>query len=144
MSDWENMANNKAESFRPVSDNSSYFDKTLEARVEKIREEINQQVRNEANQAIHNIVLAKDKEIDELKLKLETKPKSSLDEEAIIYSFTQALKRAEKTDDLNNNDLKNIRDVILKWKEFFEEYKWKSNYISNKIQTLLKETDDML
>ena len=36
MSEWNNMPNNAAQSFRPVSDNSSYFDKTVESKLEKL------------------------------------------------------------------------------------------------------------
>jgi anti-sigma28 factor (negative regulator of flagellin synthesis) len=144
MSEWNLSQNGSAKTFRPPSDNSSYFQKNIDQAVEKARAEINEQVRHEANTAIHNIVTAKDAEIAELKEQLETGG-SSIDIESINNMLLQAIKYGKKTDDsINNEQLVKLRDVILTWKEFFEEYKWKSNYISNKIKDLLTETNDSL
>ena len=152
--------------FHIDGDNSSYFDKTIETKVEQARAEIIQQVRNEANQVIHNIVTGKDAEIEDLKKKvselehtvnkLELTPEQTeplptgtvsdlTDFDIINNAFTQAIKHGKRTEDnLNNEKLETLRETVLSWKEFFEEYKWKSNYISNKIQTLLKETNNKL
>ena len=152
--------------FHIPSDNTSYFDKVNEKKIQEITEQINQQVRNEANQAIHNIVLGKDAEINDLKNKiseleekLDTIEQNPLpmpeqpagtvsdltDFDIINNALVRALKYGETTkDELNNEQLETIRSVIVKWKEFFEEYKWKSNYISNKIKKLLKDTNDIL
>ena len=48
-----------AKSFRPPSDTTSYFDKVTAQAEQKLRAEINQQVRNEANKVIHDIVTSK-------------------------------------------------------------------------------------
>lgn len=162
MADW-NM-----KSFHIPGDNSSYFDKINEKKIQEVREEILHQVRKEADQAIHNIVTGKDEEISLLSNKiteLEQKivqleknndalPISPLptgdvsdltDFDIINNAFTYAIKYGELTDDnLNDEKLETIRKVVVMWKEFFEEYKWKSNYISNKIKNLLKETNDIL
>jgi hypothetical protein len=67
------------------------------------------------------------------------------DLDIINNSLTAALKYGEATkDNLNNERLEKIRNVIITWKEFLEEYKWKSNYISNKIKSLLQDTNDIL
>ena len=152
--------------FHIPNENKSYFEKNIESAVEKARVEITEGVRNEANQVIHKIVLEKDAEINslkenisELEAKLETleqQPTTVIqppagevsdltDFEVINNAFIQAIKYGEKTqDDLNDDKLESIRGVMLSWKEFFEEYKWKSNYISNKIKNLLKDTNDIL
>ena len=152
--------------FHIPNENKSYFEKNIESAVEKARIEITEGVRNEANQVIHKIVLEKDAEINllkenisELEAKLEaleqqpativqppTGEVSNLtDFEIINNAFIQAIKYGEKTqDDLNDDKLESIRGVMLSWKEFLEEYKWKSNYISNKIKNLLKDTNDIL
>ena len=139
--------------FHIDGDNSSYFDKVNEKKIQEITKQINDQVRQEANQVIHNIVQEKDKEITKLneqieELKKETKHGSLsnlTDFDIINNSLTAALKYGEATkDNLNNERLEKIRNVIITWKEFFEEYKWKSNYISNKIKNLLKDTNDIL
>ena len=152
--------------FHIPSENKSYFEKNIEQAVEKARVEITAGVRNEANQVIHKIVTEKDAEINSLKEKiveLETKlevieqqptplinqPVGEVSEltdfDVINNAFTQAIKYGEKSkDNLNNEKLEIIRNVMISWKEFFEEYKWKSNYISNKIKKLLKDTNDIL
>ena len=147
--------------FRIDGDNSSYFDKVNEKKIQEITKQINEQVRKEANQAIHNIVTGKDAEINELKesinrlekeidvLKKAPQPTGDVtnlsDLENVCNALERALKYGEVTkDNLNNERLKKIRDIIISWKEFFEEYKWKSNYISNKIKSLLKDTNDIL
>jgi uncharacterized protein YcbX len=152
--------------FHIPNENKSYFEKNIESAVEKARVEITEGVRNEANQVIHKIVLEKDAEINslkenisELEAKLETleqQPTTVIqppagevsdltDFEVINNAFIQAIKYGEKTqDNLNNDKLELVREVMVSWKEFFEEYKWKSNYISNKIKKLLKDTNDIL
>ncbi len=167
------MSNWSTESFRPPSDNSSYFGHVRKDEAEKIRAEINQQVRNEANIAIHNIVTQKDAEIaklveqiDELKA-ASKKPEpevaefapppgyikgvisATFSESKDIQIINNALYRAIRygqltEDDLKDENLEKIRTIILSWKEFFEEYKWKSNHISTKIKKLLKDTEEML
>jgi len=167
MSDWS------TESFRPPSDESSYFGGVRRAEAEKIRAEITQQVRHEANTVIHNIVTQKDAEIAKLEekiAKLKAAPKKSEPEiievgpppeytkgvisatfsesediQIINNAFYRAIKYGQLTeDDLKDANLERLRSIILSWKEFFEEYKWKSNYISVKIKKLLKETDEQL
>ena len=157
---------NAAQSWRPPSDNTSYFAKQNEQAIEAARAEINEQVRKEANQAIHNIVTGKDAEINDLKERIkelemkidiiEQTPTPTLvqpagevsnlsDLDIINNAFERAIKYGEITEDkLNNDRLIKIRDIVIKWKEFFEEYKWKSNYISVKIKKLLKDTNDIL
>ena len=152
--------------FHIPSENKSYFEKNIEQAVEKARVEITAGVRNEANQVIHKIVTEKDakinsleEKISELKTKidnLEQQPKTIIqpptgevsnltDFDIVINAFTQAIKYGETTKDvLNNNKLETLRSVMVDWKQFFEEYKWKSNYISNKIKKLLKDTNDIL
>lgn len=167
------MSNWSTESFRPPSDSSSYFGHVRQAEAEKIRDEINQQVRHEANMVIHNIVTQKDAEIAKLeeqiaKLKaankkpepeiIEVGPPPEYTKGVISATFSEsediqiinnALFRAIKYGQLTEDDLKDVnlerlRTIIISWKEFFEEYKWKSNYISVKIKKLLKETDELL
>jgi len=167
------MSNWSTQSFRPPSDDSSYFGHVRQDEAEKIRNEINQQVRAEANAAIHNIVTQKDAEIAKLEAridKLKTAPKKSEPEIievstppeyikgviSAVYSESEdiqvinnALYRAIKYGQLTEDDLKDVnlerlRTIILSWKAFFEEYKWKSNHISVKIKKLLKETDKLL
>lgn len=167
------MSNWSTESFRPPSDNSSYFGNVRKDEAEKIRNEINQQVRAEANAVIHSIVTEKDAEIAKLEeriAKLKAAPKKSEPEiiepgpppeytkgvisatfsesediQIINNAFFRAIKYGQLTeDDLKDANLEKLRVIILSWKEFFEEYKWKSNYISVKIKKLLKDTDEML
>ena len=168
-----------AKSFRPPSDNTSYFDKVTAAAEQKIRAEINQQVRNEANKVIHDIVTSKDAEIENLKQiivekdqKLDTK-QSTIDSlkrekrhfnipektefktedpaikvEADIDHFTQEVinifKYGKSKSGFVNENQEKVRQVALIWKQFLEEYKWKSNYISVKIKKLLKDTDNII
>lgn len=61
MSDWESST------FRPVSDNSSYFDKISSKREIELRAQITKEIEKKANDVIHNIVLAKDAEISKLR-----------------------------------------------------------------------------
>jgi hypothetical protein len=167
------MSNWSTESFRPPSDNSSYFGHVRKDEAEKIRAEVNQQVRNEANIAIHNIVTQKDAEIaklveqiDELKaaskkpepeiIDAGTPPEytkgvisATFSESEDIQIINNALYRAIKygqltEDELKDENLERLRAIVLSWKEFFEEYKWKSNHISVKIKKLLKNTDKLL
>ncbi len=162
MSDWS------MKSFNIPSDNSSYFDKVNKEKLDQAREQIIHEVRLEADRAIHNIVTGKDAEIEILKSavkKLEEQKtiledeihkasnnvapagevKDLTDFDIINNALVKGLKYGEKTKDvLNNEQLEKIRDVIILWKEFLEEYKWKSNYISNKIKKLLKDTNDIL
>jgi cell division protein FtsB len=65
MSDWNSKIG--ATSFRPPSDTSSYFDKVTAATEQRLRNEITQQVRADANNVIHGIVTGKDNEINELR-----------------------------------------------------------------------------
>jgi len=168
-----------AKSFRPPSDNTSYFDKVTAEAEQKIRAEINQQVRNEANKVIHDIVTSKDAEIENLKQiivekdqKLDTK-QSTIDSlkrekrhfnipektefktedpaikvEADIDHFTQEVinifKYGKSKSGFVNENQEKVRQVALIWKQFLEEYKWKSNYISVKIKKLLKDTDNII
>lgn len=167
------MSNWSTESFRPPSDNSSYFGHVRQAEAEKIRNEINQQVRQEANEVIHNIVTQKDAEIAKLEEKIaklkaankksepeiiEVGPPPEYTKGVISATFSEsediqiinnalfrAIKYGQQTeDDLKDANLERLRTIILSWKEFLEEYKWKSNYISVKIKKLLKETDKLL
>jgi hypothetical protein len=167
------MSNWSTQSFRPPSDDSSYFGHVRKDEAEKLREEINQQVRNEANAAIHNIVTQKDAEIAKLvdqidKLKASNKKpepevievgtppeytkgvitatfSESEDIQVINNALFRAIKYGQLTeDDLKDVNLERLRTIVLSWKEFFEEYKWKSNHISVKIKKLLKDTDKLL
>jgi hypothetical protein len=168
-----------AKSFRPPSDNTSYFDKVTAAAEQKLRAEINQQVRDEANKVINGIVTAKDTEIENLKQiiaekdeKLATKQSTidslkrekrhfnipekaefkveepSIKVEADIDNFTQEVinifKYGKSESGFVNENQEKVRRVALIWKQFFEEYKWKSNYISVKIKKLLKDTDNII
>ena len=54
-------------SWRPPSDNTSYFNNINAAREREIRAEIAAQIKNEAEKVIHGIVIQKDSEIDKLK-----------------------------------------------------------------------------
>ena len=166
MSEWESLPNNAAKSWRPPTDNTSYFAKQNEQAIEAARAEINEQGRREANQVIHNIVSGKDAEIkdlkekiNELKIKVEdlenkevyepAKPAGEVsnltDLDIINNTFERAIRYGEVTKDkLNNESLEKIRDIIILWKNFLEEYKWKSNYISVKIKKLLVETNNKL
>ena len=168
-----------AKSFRPPSDNTSYFDKVKAQAEQKLRAEINQQVRNEANKVIHDIVTSKDAEIENLKQLLEEKDQKLATKQSTIDSlkrekrhFNIPEKTEFKTEDpaikveadidhytqevinifkygkskfgfVNENQEK-VRQVALIWKQFLEEYKWKSNYISVKIKKLLKDTDNII
>ena len=158
----------KMTSFNVDVDNSSYFDKTIEKRLAEEKQKIINQVQAQAGKAIHDIVTAKDKEIEllnnkikELEVSLNESEQTSTtlpppplpsgnvsdltDFDIINNAFTYAIKYGELTDDdLNDEKLETIRKVVVMWKEFFEEYKWKSNYISNKIKNLLKETNNIL
>ena len=168
-----------AKSFRPPSDTTSYFDKVTAQAEQKLRAEINQQVRNEANKVIHDIVTSKDTEIENLKQLLEEKDQKlatkqstidslnrekrhfnipektefkaeepSIKVEASIDNFTQEVinifKHGKSESGFVNEDQEKVRQVALIWKQFFEEYKWKSNYISVKIKKLLKDTDNII
>ena len=168
-----------AKSFRPPSDNTSYFDKVTAQAEQKLRAEINQQVRNEANKVIHDIVTSKDTEIENLKQLLEEKDQklatkqSTIDSlkrekrhfnipektefktedpaikvEADIDHFTQEIinifKYGKSKSGFVNENQEKVRQVALIWKQFLEEYKWKSNYISVKIKKLLKDTDNII
>ena len=168
------MSNWSTQSFRPPSDDSSYFGHVRQDEAEKIRNEINQQVRAEANAAIHNIVTQKDAEIAKLEAridKLKAAPKKtepaiiearstawiyikgvisaayseSEDIQAINNALYRAIRYGQLTeDDLKDDNLERLRTMILSWKAFVEESKWKSNHISVKIKKLLKETDELL
>jgi hypothetical protein len=65
MSNWDSKVG--ATSFRPPSDTSSYFDKVTSETEQRLRNEITQQVRADANNVIHGIVTGKDGEINDLK-----------------------------------------------------------------------------
>lgn len=177
MSDWESGT------FRPVSDNSSYFDKISSKREHELRVQITNEIEKKANEVIHTIVTAKDAEIAKLKELVDS------DNELIKLKETIASKQKEidslkrekrhfvipetpqftaeetsSTKECNNIDefsdtlfkiikygksdiaytnkkLEKIRSVIVIWKKFLEEYKWKSNYISVKIKKLLLDTE---
>jgi hypothetical protein len=68
--------------------------------------------------------------------------------EADVDNFTQEVisifKYGKSESGFVNEDQEKVRKVALIWKQFFEEYKWKSNYISVKIKKLLKDTDSIL
>jgi hypothetical protein len=68
-----------AKSFIPPSDTSSYFDKITAKAENEIRNEINQQVRQEANDIIHKIVTAKDADISKLEEIIKDRDKEILD-----------------------------------------------------------------
>ena len=185
------MNTHSTQSFRPVSEESSYFTKNINKKAAEIRAEVtaevNAQVRNEANIAIHNIVTGKDAELTTLteaydklfkanekldkKVVSLTKEKNSFtrvqkhfvipDEpefiinddkpavEATDKEFTDILleiiaKGSDSEVSFKDPDHEKLRHVVVMWKKFFEDYKWKSNYISYKIKKLLKDTDSIL
>ena len=59
------------DSWRPPSDNSSYFDKINERKINEIRTSVAAEIRQEAGKILHNIVTQKDKEINDLKITAE-------------------------------------------------------------------------
>ena len=70
---------------------------------------------------------------------------SSDDLQIINNALFKAIKFGQHTEDnLKDENLEKLLTIIVSWKNFFEEYKWKSNYISTKIKKLLKETDEKL
>ena len=203
------MSDSVVRSFRPQSSEPSYFNNITAAAEQRIRNEINQQVRQEANNAIHQIVTSKDAEIQklnqqisllneqlnerdsvikELKNNKQVKIKEVIVKEVIddeLRVEVERLKREkrqanhiesgnefEKFDTVNkmlvndstvigkmlhiirygendkigfdNEEQEKLRCIILGWKNFLEEYKWKSNYISVKIRRLLKHTETLL
>ncbi len=66
------------------------------------------------------------------------------DSNTFIYELFNIIKRGSSDTEFASKDQEKIRKIVLSWKCFFEEYKWKSNYISKKIIQLLKETEGML
>jgi len=68
--------------------------------------------------------------------------------EADIDHFTQEVinifKYGKSKSGFVNENQEKVRQVALIWKQFLEEYKWKSNYISVKIKKLLKDTDNII
>ena len=54
------------------------------------------------------------------------------------------VKYGKSTKGFKQVDLEKIRKIVLCWKRFLEEYKWKSNYISVKIKKLLLDTEQIL
>ena len=185
MNDWS------TEGWRPPSDNSSYFDKVNDKRIQEITQQINQQVRNEANQVIHKIVTDKDSEISKLNKEIEAlkekvkeerekaaeKYRTRIDDQQkeieslkrekrhfnipeepefipedvkefidatpqeFLAGLVSIVKYGKSEKGFNQVELEKIRKVILSWKAFLEEYKWKSNYISVKIKKLLLDTE---
>lgn len=155
--------------WRPPTDKSSYFDKVNNDREQQIRNETFQHVRAEAEKVIHNIVTGKDAEIAKLKERIETQQKEieSLKREKRHFNipeepefipedvkeFIEAtpqefldglvsiIKYNKSEKGFNQIELERIRKVVLSWKTFLEEYKWKSNYISVKIKKLLLDTE---
>jgi len=181
-------------SWRPPSDNSSYFNNVNQQKVDEIRASVTVEIREQAEKILHDIVTQKDKEIADLKAEKEklqtevdTVKKSYSD---IAFEFGERLERQQKKIDslkrekrhfdipeepefipepvaefiegtpqdfLNGLDniikynkspkgfkqveLEKIRKIVLSWKRFLEEYKWKSNYISVKIKKLLLDTE---
>jgi hypothetical protein len=82
---------------------------------------------------------------EELEFKVE---EPAIKVEADVDNFTQEVisifKYGKSESGFVNEDQEKVRKVALIWKQFFEEYKWKSNYISVKIKKLLKDTDSIL
>ena len=166
------MNNNDSvfQTFRIPSQEPSYFEHIKRERIDEIRREIDVQVRNEANQVIHQIVTNKDKELErkdkeikELKDKLSeqrveldklvqktikrptSEPIQSIEDcDGLLPILYHIIKYGEKKNIDNNNSANNVIDIIYDWKVFFEEYKWKSNFISNKIRKLLQETEEKI
>lgn len=186
------MSNNwNSGSWRPPSDNSSYFNNVNAKREQEIRAEITNQIKAEAEKVIHNIVTQKDSEIaklnkeaEELKLKIVQEKEKAAEKfktriedqqkeieslkrekrhfnipeepefipekveefiEATPQEFLKVLddiiKYNKSTKGFKQLELEKIRRVLLSWKRFLEEYKWKSNYISVKIKKLLLDTE---
>lgn len=181
-------------SWRPPSDNTSYFNNINAAREREIRAEIAAQIKNEAEKVIHSIVIQKDSEIDKLKkqneelkdkiqlakeqseeryktrienqqkeietLKREKRHFSIPEEpefipedveeyfEATVDEFAETVlnifKYGKSAKGFKQANLEKIRKIVLCWKRFLEEYKWKSNYISVKIKKLLLDTEQIL
>jgi hypothetical protein len=178
-------------SWRPPSDDSSYFKNVNTQREQEIRAEVANQIKAEAEKVIHNIVTQKDSEItklnneiEELKLKVtqvkekaaekyrtriedQQKEIESLKREKRHFNIPeepefipedvkefieatpqQFLKGLDNIIKYNKSpigfkqvELEKIRKIVLSWKRFLEEYKWKSNYISVKIKKLLLDTE---
>lgn len=188
------MSNWCSNTWKPPSSNTSYFQNIDAAREQAIRNEVTVQIKNEAEQVIHNIVTQKDSEIANLKTQIKElqngldgikeesvkKYKIRIDNqqkeieslkrekrhfnipnepefipgdpgkfiEATIDQFAESIidifKYGKSVQGFKRGDLEKIRKVVLSWKCFLEEYKWKSNYISVKIKKLLKDTDIIL
>lgn len=173
MNTWKSSSTVK--SFRPDCDTTSYLGNITAEKEKKIRDEINQQVRIEANLAIHKIVMEKDSKIERLRdavekkeniinliqqelLLYKDKTKDNINENVIDQLATAAvtdnnafiseiyniIKRGTSSTEFNNVNQEKIRKIILLWKQFFEEYKWKSNHIAIKMKKLLKTTEELL
>ena len=158
--------------WRPPSDNNSYFDKVNASREQQIRDETTRYVKAEAEKVIHNLVSGKDAEIARLREKIDNQQKEieSLKREKrhfvipdepefipdevneyvevspveFVSGLQQIIKYGKSEKGFSQDELEKIRLVVLSWKKFFEEYKWKSNYISVKIKKLLKDTESIL
>ena len=160
------MAEWAAKSFNIESDNTSYFDKVRVETENKIRQQVHAEITKQANEVIHNIVLGKDaeisqlkEEIDNLKNKLEQSERenitssenipSSFGNDQDLTKFANELlyiaKYGKKNDVIFTNAAADkLREIFFNWKIFLEDYKWKSNHISRKIQRLLKDTEDIV
>ena len=153
--------------FRIPSQEPSYFEHIKKEHLDRIKFEIDQQVRREANEVIHRLVTDKDKEIEsknkeisrlkelnkEQRIELDrlsqefvkrpiSEPIQSIEDcDGLLPILYRILKYGEKKNIDNNSSANNIIDIIYDWKVFLEEYKWKSNFISNKIRKLLQDTE---
>lgn len=155
--------------WRPPADQSSYFDKVNAKREEEIRQEVLNHVKAEAEKVIGNIVNQKDGEISNLKSKIEKQQKEieSLKREKrhfdipedpefipedvekyieatpqeFLDGLVEIIKYGKSSTGYNQNKIEKVRKVIMSWKTFLEQYKWKSNYISVKIKKLLLDTE---
>ena len=58
-----------------------------------------------------------------------------------LAGLVSIIKYGKSEKGFNQVELEKIRKIILSWKAFLEEYKWKSNYISVKIKKLLLDTE---
>tara|TARA_X000001382_G_C3083189_1_gene151184 strand:- start:19 stop:618 length:600 start_codon:yes stop_codon:yes gene_type:complete len=178
-------------SWRPESDNSSYFSNVNKQREEEIRTEVVAQIKGEAEKIIHNIVTQKDSEaeqlnktIEELKLKIvEEKEKAAeryktriedqqkeieslkrekrhfdipeepefipedvtefveVTPQEFLSGLTNIIKYGKSQKGYSQDELEKVRKIVMSWKKFLEDYKWKSNYISVKIKKLLLDTE---
>ena len=58
-----------------------------------------------------------------------------------LNGLTNIIKYGKSQKGYSQDELEKVRKIILSWKKFLEDYKWKSNYISVKIKKLLLDTE---